>query len=72
MLPPDGGLRAYFQVPAGICAPSVRCLNLHEHDSKGLLAKHNVRVQRFKVATIASEAKAAAEEILNTMGEEEM
>jgi len=37
-----------------------RFLDLHEHHSKDLLARHNVRVQRGILATTPQEAKAAA------------
>ncbi|XP_065191060.1 succinate--CoA ligase [GDP-forming] subunit beta, mitochondrial-like [Sycon ciliatum] len=53
------------QVPAGV---SVRCLNLHESDSKQLLHNYDVAVQRFGVAHNAQEAKTVAEDLLSKHG----
>jgi len=49
-----------------VFAPSsqqVRHLNLHEYQSKELMAKHGVNTQKFRVADSASAAEAAAREL---------
>lgn len=48
----------------------VRFLNLHEYQSKGLLADHGVRVQRGAVASSAAEAEKIARDLLNTNAKE--
>ncbi|KAF9098573.1 Succinate--CoA ligase [GDP-forming] subunit beta, mitochondrial [Mortierella sp. AD031] len=43
-----------------LMASQVRHLNLHEYQSKQLMAKHNVNVQRFAIAESVEQAKNAA------------
>jgi len=42
---------------------SVRHLNLHEYQSKALMEKYNVRVQRWRLATSAEEAETQAKDL---------
>ncbi len=48
----------------------VRHLNLHEYQSKDLMNKFNVRVQRGKVADTAEQAQQIAEDLLKTGAKE--
>lgn len=43
-----------------LVASQVRYLNLHEYQSKQLMAKHNVNVQRFAIAETVEQAENAA------------
>ncbi|KAG0251548.1 Succinate--CoA ligase [GDP-forming] subunit beta, mitochondrial [Mortierella polycephala] len=43
-----------------VVASQVRYLNLHEYQSKQLMAKHNVSVQRFAIAETVEQAEVAA------------
>ncbi|KAF9978944.1 Succinate--CoA ligase [GDP-forming] subunit beta, mitochondrial [Mortierella antarctica] len=43
-----------------LVASQVRYLNLHEYQSKQLMAKHNVNVQRFAIAETVEQAETAA------------
>lgn len=43
-----------------LMASQVRHLNLHEYQSKQLMAKHNVNVQRFAIAESIDQAENAA------------
>lgn len=43
-----------------LMARQVRHLNLHEYQSKQLMAKHNVNVQRFAIAESIDQAENAA------------
>uniref|UniRef100_A0A8C4QXF9 Succinate--CoA ligase [GDP-forming] subunit beta, mitochondrial n=2 Tax=Eptatretus burgeri TaxID=7764 RepID=A0A8C4QXF9_EPTBU len=45
------------------CRPPVRCLNLHEYNSKRLMEEHGICVQRFDVAESPSQAKDAARKL---------
>jgi acyl-CoA synthetase (NDP forming) len=44
-------------------AEQTRQLNLHEYQSKALMQKYNVTVQKFRPAESAAEAEAAAKEL---------
>ncbi|KAF9923480.1 Succinate--CoA ligase [GDP-forming] subunit beta, mitochondrial [Linnemannia zychae] len=46
-----------------LMASQVRHLNLHEYQSKQLMAKHNVNVQRFAIAESIEQARNAAESL---------
>jgi succinyl-CoA synthetase beta subunit len=48
----------------------VRYLNLHEYQSKGLMEKYGVRVQRGEVANSAEEAGAIAQKLVDTNAKE--
>ncbi len=52
-----GGVSVQTHVP-------VRHLNLHEYQSKDLMKKFNVRVQRGIMASTAEEAEQAAKDLL--------
>ena len=43
-----------------VVASQVRYLNLHEYQSKQLMAKHNINVQRFAIAETVEQAENAA------------
>jgi len=43
-----------------LTASQIRYLNLHEYQSKQLMAKHNINVQRFAIAETVDQAKNAA------------
>lgn len=43
-----------------VVASQVRFLNLHEYQSKQLMAKHNINVQRFAIAETVEQAENAA------------
>jgi acyl-CoA synthetase (NDP forming) len=45
---------------------SVRYLNLHEYQSKALMAKHGIRVQRGEVASSPEEALSVAKKLAST------
>lgn len=47
---------AFFRIPR-------RNLNLHEYQSKGLMAQHQITTQRFKLATTPEEAEQAFHEL---------
>lgn len=46
----------------------VRRLNIHEHDAKRLLAKDDIKVQRFDVAANAEDAYKAAQKLGTSIG----
>ncbi|KAF9186840.1 Succinate--CoA ligase [GDP-forming] subunit beta, mitochondrial [Haplosporangium sp. Z 11] len=46
-----------------VVASQVRYLNLHEYQSKQLMAKHNVNVQRFAIAETVEQAEIAAKSL---------
>lgn len=41
----------------------LRCLNLHEYQSKELMSQFDINTQKFKVATTADAAAKAAEDL---------
>lgn len=55
----------YFQGLLGSAKPAmqVRFLDLHEYQSKALMAKHGVRVQRGEMAESAAAALEAAKRL---------
>ncbi|KAF9960901.1 Succinate--CoA ligase [GDP-forming] subunit beta, mitochondrial [Mortierella alpina] len=57
-------VQSSFQMPSffdvALVASQVRYLNLHEYQSKQLMAKHNVNVQRFAIAETVEQAENAA------------
>lgn len=54
-----------MQVPllASSAALQLRCLNLHEYQSKELMSRYQINTQKFKVAKTADEAAKAATEL---------
>lgn len=50
----------------------VRCLNLHEDQSKALMQKYNVKVQNFRSAETAADAEKYSTEILKSPGATEI
>jgi succinyl-CoA synthetase beta subunit len=51
--------------PVILTTLQVRWLNLHEYQSKSLLQKFGVTVQRFKVASTVDEVEEAAKSLSN-------
>ncbi|KAF9168614.1 Succinate--CoA ligase [GDP-forming] subunit beta, mitochondrial [Actinomortierella ambigua] len=47
-------------IQRGIVASQVRFLNLHEYQSKQIMAKHDINVQRFEIADSVDQAERAA------------
>ena len=43
--------------------PPVRHLNLHEHQSKGLMEQYGIKVQSFRIAESGGEAARLAREL---------
>jgi hypothetical protein len=56
--------------PASSSSQPVRHLNLHEYQSKKLMEKYNIRVQRGDVANSATKAKKIADELLKSGAKE--
>ncbi len=48
---------------AGLRVSSLRRLNLHEYQSKELMTKYNVAVQKFKTAETAQQAEQYAKQL---------
>mmetsp|Transcript_12768 Transcript_12768/g.26958 ORF Transcript_12768/g.26958 Transcript_12768/m.26958 type:complete len:428 (-) Transcript_12768:64-1347(-) len=59
----SGILRSQFALNPQLQRQSVRNLNLHEYQSKALMEKYNVRVQRWRLAKTPEEAEEQAKDL---------
>jgi hypothetical protein len=61
-------LRVAQAIARGRPAAAVRCLNIHEYQSKELMRRHGLSVQRGDVAATPEEAKAVADKLAQDAG----